>query len=229
MKVKKCVKVGLIFIFIGGVVGGFYTFNSWFFSRYKGENKIIEKNDEQKNGKEIINNFENVSSEKSADILNENSKNEKSSSKDKEDKKKVSEIYYCSKGDTLKGEECITKSVTDAIPVQTKDTRDYYAIQFNFSTLSTAYGIEKSETISILQETCEKDIKGIFEINANDENQGSCIFTDMEEDKTFQYMCLDSSYTVEGTKCIKEVKIPAKVRYGCPDGFKQDGIYCIEE
>lgn len=226
MKLKKQIKVFFILILFSGIVGGIYSFNSWFFTKYKIEKQNIEEKEKQ-NGKEIINNFENSSTEENNESLQEKSKTSSNSSKDK-NKKRASEIYYCSEGDTLEGSKCITKSTLDATKVELRleGTSDSYTILFDFATLAANYGIDVADVISAFQYACEEE-NGTFKINNSE--KGSCVLEVAEEDKIYQYMCFDSSYTLEGTKCVKEVRIPAKVRYGCPEGYTQDGIYCVED
>lgn len=229
MKLKKQIKVFLVFILLCGMMGSIYSFNRWFFAKYKSEKQNIEVKEEQREGKEIINDFKNPIPDVDKEPTNKEETTSTISSKKNSNKKRASEIYYCSDGDRLEGTECITKSETDALKMQVEDTRDYYEIKFNFETLAITSGMEETEIINLLKETCEEEIKGVFEENTNNSKEGSCIFTNMEEDKTIYYKCLDSSYTLKETKCIKDVKIPAKVRYGCEDGYKLEGIYCVKE
>lgn len=219
MKLKKQVKVGIVLIVLGGIGFGFYSFNQWFFAKYKTKDVNVEEKNESISKE--IHETEPTNSEE-VPIA----KDEPSSSSKTDKKIRPTEIYYCSDGDTLDGKECITKIETDAIKVKNADNRDYYELIFSFDKLATMYGLEEQEVIDVLKETCEKDIKGFFERSTTNPKQGSCIFTDMPEDHSFQYVCLDSSYTLKGSKCSREERIPAKVRYGCPDGFVLDGIYC---
>lgn len=226
MKLKKQVKIVIVLILLGGIGFGFYSFNHWFFSKYKTKDtNIEEKNKDQRNGKEILE--ENHKEMDSANNTNHQSATNENSTQDR--RKRASEIYYCSEGDTLAGKECITKIQTDALKVKPVDNRDYYELTFSFDTLASLYGLEEQAVIDVLKETCEKEMKGVFERSTTNQKQGSCIFTDMPEDNTLQYVCLDASYTLKGNKCSREERIPAKVRYGCPDGYVLDGIYCQEK
>lgn len=222
MKLKKQVKVVIVLIILGGIGFGFYSFNQWFFAKYKTKDINVE---EKNNGvSKEMNDMEQRNNEE-VPITEETPSSSKANIK----KIRSTETYYCSEGDTLDGKECITKIETDAIKVKNADNRDYYELIFSFDKLATMYGLEEQEVIDALKETCEKDIKGFFERSTTNPKQGSCIFTDMPEDNSFQYVCLDSSYTLKGTKCSREERIPAKVRYGCPEGFVLDGIYCQEK
>lgn len=225
MKLKKSVKVILVLVLFSGMVGGIYFFNSWFFSKYKVENKNVEENENRKDGKEVLNDFENPLPVDDKETTNKEEKNSSTSTKKENEKKRAIEIYYCSKGDTLDGKKCVTQSEIDAVKMELvlKDNKEKDSVVFNIKVLAENYGLEKEDIISVIKEACESE-KGTFKLNNSEE--ASCA---ANENKIYQYMCLDSSYTLEGTKCVKEVKIPAKVRYGCEDGYKLEGIYCVEE
>lgn len=221
MKLKKNVKFVLVLLLVTIIGGVFYSFNKWFFTKYKDVGKIEEKQ-ENKSNLDL--------EEKNLPISNEEENKEEVKQDEVPSPKKVrqTEIYYCSDGDILAGKECITKVESGAIKLQAEDNRDYYELRLSFADLANMYGISIEDAKVVLKEACLEELKGEYEIS-EDLSKGSCTFTDMEEDTSFTYICLDESYTLVGDKCIHEERIPAKIRYGCPEGYVLDGIYCKEK
>lgn len=229
MKLKKSVKIVIVFFFVIVFgIGGFF-FNRWFFKTFNTTNFVNEK--EENSNKEILE--ENISHEKKEPIKAEKlqEKQEKNSKK----KTRKIEIYYCSDGDTLEGNKCITTIEKEAAKMElnianAKEDKKRLAVMFNIMDFVNEYEISYSDVTEILAEACKEEMDGKFEVDYTT-TKGYCYLEIEEEEKepTYSYSCLDLSYTLEGTKCIKEAKIPAKIRYDCPDGYREDGIYCIEE
>lgn len=224
MKLKKSIKIILILFLFGGIIIGGYYFNRWFFSNFK-TTRII---DEEENiiEKEII--------EVKNEVKNDNDFNKKNKTKKTNEKKKIRTIkmYYCLEGDTLVDEDkCETTIEKDAIKMELKfdiENKKKYAIEFDINAWANEYDVNFTDVVDILTEVCKKETNGNFEVNY-DTNIGKCYFSDEDEKPTYTYRCLDSSYELNGTKCTKTAKVSAKVKYGCPDGFTEDGIYCIED
>ncbi len=217
MKLKKQVKVVIVLILLGGIGFGFYSFNQWFFAKYKTKDVNVEEKNEG-TSKEILEAEQSNSEE--VPIVKE----EPSSSTKTVKKIRPTETYYCSEGDTLEGKECITKIETNATPVVLTMGDNTYTMKFDFTALAYGFSVEEEDIIPIVEETCKTELKGRFYIDLNDEHGGYCTFS--EEQKPSHYICSDSSYTLKGDKCVKEVKIPAKIRYECSNGYILDGIYC---
>ena len=213
MKLKKKVKVILVLVLFLIIGGSFYTFNHWFFTKYKDVGKKVENQNAYEN-KESQENLTNSSNNENETI--EDTKTEENNPK--VDKIRPSEIYYCSDGDTLDGQECITKVETSAtkIVMNVNDERKYVQLKMDIN----------EEIAPIMKEACEEE-NGIFELM---ENKGACNIPLDEDDseKIVGYSCMEG-YIKEGDKCIQNVKIPAKIRYGCPNGFTLEGAYCIQK
>ncbi len=220
MKLKKKVNVVLVLVLLIIIGGSFYTFNRWFFTKYKDVGKKVE-NQNVENNKESVENMLDDSTNKKEEI--ENKKQEENNTTLKEDsikqnKKKIrpSEIYYCSDGDVLDEKECIMKVETSAtkIVMNTNDERKYFQVIIDIN----------EDIVPIMKEACEEE-NGIFELMGS---KGACNFLIDEDDseKIIGYSCMDG-YTKDGDKCIKEVRIPAKVRYDCQEGYILEGAYCI--
>lgn len=220
MKLKKQVKVVIVFIVLGGIGFGFYSFNHWFFAKYKTKDVNVEENNE--GASKEIHETEQTNSEEEPIV-----KEEPLGSSKTIKKIKATETFYCSEGDTLDGKECITNLEINATPVVLTTEDSTYTMKLDFTALAYGFSITEEDIIPILEETCKTELKGKFYIDLNDEHSGYCTFR--EEQKPNAYICTDSSYTLQGNKCVKEVRIPAKVRYGCPEGFVLDGIYCQEK
>ena len=218
MKLKKQVKVVLSFLLLGGIGCGLYSFNHWFFAKYKTKDVKLE----EKNEGILIEINESKPQSQEEPIVKESSDSSKVVQKIR-----PTEVYYCSAGDTLDGNECITKLEMNAMPVILTTKDNTFTMKFDFMSLANVYSVEEKDIIPILEETCKTELKGKFYINLNDEHSGFCTFK--EEQKPNAYMCADSSYTLKGNKCAKEVKIPAKIRYECPKDYIVNGIYCQEK
>ena len=224
MKLKKSVKVVLVLILLGIIGGSFYSFNYWFFTKYKDVGKKTQEQQEEKENDHTYFNDENAKNDDSENQVEE-----------EEDSKRVrqTEVYYCSNGDRLDGKECITKIEVDAIKLQAEDNREYVELQFDIALYTLRFqgageDVTEEEVILAFKEVCESELDGTYQLSDDGSGNYSCIYTDMEEDTSFTYMCLEG-FTLQGTKCLKEERIPAKVRYGCPDGYILDGIYCKEK
>lgn len=230
MKLKKRVKMFLILLLLGIMGSTFYTFNRWFFMKYK---DVGQKEVEEHKKQEVETKNNPVTEEENPDI--NDSQKEEDVKTLKEEKKgiKPSEIYYCSDGDTLDGKECITKIEVDAMQVQEEDNRDYVELQFNIPLYTLRFqsageDVTEEDVKLYFKEMCETSLKGTFGLSTDNSDDFSCFYTTMEENISFSYICLDG-FTLSGTKCFKEERIPAKVRYGCPEGTIQDGIYCVQK
>lgn len=229
MKLKKSVKIVIVFVFVIGFGIGGYFFNCWFFKTFNTTSSVNEK--EENSNKEILE--ENISPEKKEPIKIE--KTQEKQEKNEKKKTRRIEIYYCSDGDTLEGNKCITTIEKEATKwvekiTNAKEDKKRFAITFDIMDLVDEYEISYSDVTEILADACKEEVDGKFEVDYTT-NKGYC-YIDLEEEEkepTYSYSCIDKSYTLEGTKCIKEAKIPAKTRYGCPDGYREEGIYCIEE
>lgn len=237
MKIKKSVKVIIILVILFGAGLGFYKFNKKFFSEHnvvkedkkQDDNKKEDNNNEKKEDEEVEKNKE----DNDMPIQEENPIEPIENKKEPNViKQKASEIYYCSDGDVLRGNECITKIVIDAKKYTisyAEEEKDYIEVQFDFKEFMNEYELTEDEVIDILRESCTKEIKGYFRIDYN-QHKGACLIKIEDEkdesNKKYTYLCEDSSFTLEGDKCVKEATILAKVRYGCPSGMTLDGIYC---
>lgn len=211
MKLKKSVKVVLVLVLFILIGGSFYTFNRWFFTKYKDVGKKAENQNVEEN-KESQENFPNSSTSPNETV--DDTQPGENDTKQNEKKIRPSEIYYCSNGDILEGQECITKVETSLIEVSNIENKEYSKL------VIPSYDSE--ELKGELEKICEQ-YNGIFEQTSDSEV--SCYVPEDGEKETMDYICLDG-FTKEGNKCVKNVKIPAKVRYGCPEGTQLDGIYC---
>ncbi len=222
MKLKKKVKVVLVLVLLVMIGGSFYTFNRWFFTKYKDVGKKAE-NQNVENNKENEENMSDDSTNKTEVIKDTKQEENNTTSKEniiKQNEKKIrpSEIYYCSDGDILEGQECITKIETSAtkIVMNTNDERKYFQVIMDIN----------EDIAPIIKEACEEE-NGIFELMGS---KGACNFPidDDDSEKIVGYSCMEG-YTKEGDRCIKKVRIPAKVRYGCQEGYILEGAYCVQK
>ena len=182
MKLKKSVKVVLVLILLGIIGCSFYSFNRWFFTKYKTLGKKTQEQQEEKKDSYVSNEVDNASSG-----LTNNEKdidNQKINVESKQNAKKIInaiEEYYCSDNDTLDEKECIHILEKSTMVIVGPPKLDPYT-----------------------HEVIEEGKKGIP-------------------------FCMDDDYVLQDDKCLKEERIPAKVRYVCPDGYTLDGIYCKEK
>ena len=193
MKLKKSVKVVLVFVLLGILGGSFYSFNRYFFTKYKTLGKQVQQ--EEKKDSYVSNENESMDSvfngsnefDNASSSLTNNEKdidNQKINAESKQNVKKIInaiEEYYCSDNDTLDEKECIHILEKGTMVVVGPPKLDPYT-----------------------HEVIEEGKKGIP-------------------------FCMDDEYVLQDDKCIKEEKIPAKVRYVCPEGYFLDGINCKEK
>lgn len=229
MRLKKSMKIIFILVILFLIGVSFYTFNRWFFSQHE----IVTKKEEvvKKNGKEIVNDFVPEETEKVEEppVAHDQSTTDKSSV-EKENVLPV-EKYYCSEGDTLSGQECITKLETSGYRLAKAEDpnsqRERPVLRLEYL-LPEELADMQEEFHKLVKEECfsmsgvpvvEGDRAVCYVPLENEEEESS--------NSTGEIHCMDD-YIPEGDKCIKEVRVPAKVRYECPNGYKLEGAYCVK-
>ena len=106
MKLKKSIKIFLVIFIICGIAGGFYFFNQWFFNKYKDSINLKSQNEEvKKEGKEIIHDNEDITSQSETKEKNDLIKNDTVLQKKTID---ATVEYYCEEGYSLEKQECVT-------------------------------------------------------------------------------------------------------------------------
>lgn len=207
MKLKKSVKVVLVLLLLGIIGGTFYSFNHWFFTKYKNVGKQGEEQQEEKKNT-IIPKESKDNEEENEDIsIPKNDKIEKK-------QLKAEEEYFCSDSLRLDGKECVSTMEVDVFTEQVENVV-VYRISFN---AAVDMELQKKECLEDLQGEVKTDEAGVVYCEAS--------VSSLEDGNTY---CLDDSYTLKEGKCVKEIRIPAKMRYVCPEGYFLDGINCKEK
>lgn len=207
MKLKKQVKIVLavvLFVIIGGT---FYTFNRWFFTKYKDVGHQVEETEKKK---------KTISTEEEKELEEKNVEDPSIKGSSKVEKKiiKAEEEFFCSDSLTLDGKECVSIMEVDVFTEQVENVL-VYRISFN-----------AAEDMELQQKECIEDLEGIVKTDESGVVYCEASVSEVENGNSY---CLDDSYTLKGDKCVKEIRIPAKVRYVCPVGYFLDGINCKEK
>lgn len=206
MRLKKSVKIILVVLLLGIIGGTFYSFNKWFFTKYKNVGNQVEQQEKKNNP---------ISNEK--EIIEKEEEEEFSIPKnDNVEKKQVKaeEEYFCSDSLRLDGKECVSTMEVDVFTEQVENVV-VYRISFN---AAEDMELQKKECLEDLQGEVKTDEAGVVYCEAS--------VSSLEDGNTY---CLDDSYTLKDNKCVKEIRIPAKMRYVCPEGYFLDGINCKEK
>lgn len=158
MKLKKQVKVGIVLIVLGGIGFGFYSFNHWFFEKYKTKDVNVEEKKEETN-KEIQENQEKTPSIENIEKIDKN-QDENPNPVQTENKKKIrvkaSEVYECSEGEMLKKDECITVLATSPIRMRLPKIDPFTFEEIGYSE-SDPFCLDKSYTLK--EDKCIKEIR----------------------------------------------------------------------
>lgn len=86
--------------------------------------------------------------------------------------------------------------------------------------------LKEKEEESPKKKECEESLNG--EVKRSEEGITYCEFS-MSEILEDEKICLDENYVLQGDTCVKELRLPAKIRYVCPDGYYFDGTNCNEK
>lgn len=209
MKLKKSVKVVLVLLLLGIIGGSFYSFNKWFFTKYKtlGNQLEEQKQDEKKNSVSNPKETKETEEEKEETSIPKNDRIEKKQIKAEEE-------YFCSDNLRLDGKECVSTMEVDVFTEQVENIV-VYRISFN-----------AAEDMELQEKECIEDLQGEVKTDETGVVYCEASVSAMEDGNTY---CLDDSYTLKEDKCVKEIRISAKVRYVCPEGYFLDGIYCKEK
>lgn len=218
MKLKKQVKVVIVLIILGGIGFGFYSFNQWFFTKYKTKDTNVEEKNEG-TSQEVRENEETINKT----TLPSNNENKEETTEKNTQQSSISnsvfpiEEKYCNEPYYLSGDKCIAKFETQPITRNVSDGTEIYAIDIPFTFTDITEGFQ-------IKEECEKEGgKFNFEYNSDD-TEGICtIYVDLStrEEST----CLDG-YTLKNGVCIKEISQDASIRKRCPKGYTLDGVLC---
>lgn len=243
MKIKKIVKILIVIILLSIIGSSLYMFNKWFFNKYQVVKETNVEETEKRNGKEVI----------KEPIVTEENKEEK---KDRVDRIKATEIYYCDKGATLEGNKCLVKVEIPVVKSEKVISNGYMiesikqsalivdALQeVDYSSWEVLTEEEREILAQALLEELEKaindfektakfsceEVKGIFETNElpDEDVEYKCTYP-AAETKEISNTCLDDTYTLEGDKCKKTIVSSAKVRYECPKSYKLEGTECTK-
>lgn len=222
MKLKKQIKVFFVLILLGGIVGGIYSFNNWFFTKYKSENQNTEEKEEKRKGKEILSDFENKVVEENKEVVKEEKKENQNASTSSDVNSSVFAVEekYCKEPYVLKNEECVAEFETEPLTKIVSDGDDIYIFEISFVFENMEEGFQ-------IQEECIKE-GGRFEFKYNTEEVEGICFLPIDLDSKEETSCLEG-YTLKKGTCIKEVSQEPLIRYQCPSGYKLDGILCFKK